>query len=58
MNLFTVTLATMAVFASSSIDAQTLVITRDGSRDVRQAPMTHSRLPRRAMARGCSGWNK
>jgi alkylhydroperoxidase/carboxymuconolactone decarboxylase family protein YurZ len=38
MNLFTVTLATMAVFASSSIDAQTLVITRDGSRDVRQAP--------------------
>jgi 4-carboxymuconolactone decarboxylase len=38
MNLFTVTLATMALFTSSSIDAQPLVITRDGSRDVRQAP--------------------
>jgi 4-carboxymuconolactone decarboxylase len=38
MNLFNVMLTTMALLTSSSIDAQTLIITRDGSRAVRPAP--------------------
>jgi 4-carboxymuconolactone decarboxylase len=39
MNLFTATLTTVALLASASIEAQTLVITRGGSRPVRQAPV-------------------
>jgi 4-carboxymuconolactone decarboxylase len=38
MNLFTATLTTMALLASASTQAQTLVITRDGSRPVRPGP--------------------
>ena len=38
MNLFTAMLTTMALLASTSTEAQTLVITRGGSRDVRPAP--------------------
>jgi 4-carboxymuconolactone decarboxylase len=38
MNLLTAMLTTMALLSSSSTDAQTLVVTRGGSRPVRQAP--------------------
>jgi 4-carboxymuconolactone decarboxylase len=38
MSLFTARLATMALLSSASTEAQTLVITRGGSRDVQPAP--------------------
>jgi 4-carboxymuconolactone decarboxylase len=38
MNLFTAMLTTMALLASAQTEAQTLVITRGGSRPARQAP--------------------
>ena len=38
MNLFTATLTTMALLASASTEAQTMVITRGGSRAVRPGP--------------------
>ena len=38
MNLFTAMLTTMALLASASAEAQTIVITRGGSRAVRPGP--------------------
>jgi hypothetical protein len=38
MNLFTAALTTMVLLASAPMQAQTLVITRDGSRPVRPGP--------------------
>jgi 4-carboxymuconolactone decarboxylase len=41
MNLFTAMFTTMALLASTSTEAQTMVITRAGSRPVRPAPAEH-----------------
>ena len=52
MNLFTAMLTTMALLASASAEAQTIVITRGGSRAVRPARRRTSRAA--CVSRCCS----